>query len=42
MGVRRAAQANPEFRARVAEYPESAKASPHLFSKVEVPGICIA
>lgn len=38
----RAAFANPEFRAKLSEYPESATASPHLFRKVEVPGICIA
>lgn len=38
----RAAFANPEFQARVAEYPESATVSPHLFSKVDVPGICAA
>ena len=38
----RAAFANPEFRAKLSEYPESAKASPHLFRKVEVPGMCIA
>ncbi|MCJ2074766.1 antibiotic biosynthesis monooxygenase [Methylobacterium sp. E-016] len=38
----RAAFANPEFRAKLSEYPESARASPHLFRKVEVPGICIA
>jgi heme-degrading monooxygenase HmoA len=38
----RAAFANPEFRARLAEYPESATASPHLFRPVAVPGICVA
>ena len=37
----RAAFANPEFRARLAEYPESATASPHLFRPVAVPGICV-
>jgi heme-degrading monooxygenase HmoA len=38
----RAAFMNPEFRARLGEYPESATASPHLFRPVAVPGICIA
>ncbi len=38
----RAAFANPEFRARLAEYPESMTASPHLFRPVAVSGICIA
>ena len=38
----RAAFANPEFRSRLADYPESATTSPHLFRKVEVPGICVA
>ena len=38
----RDAFARPEFRARLADYPESAKVSPHLFRKVEVPGICVA
>jgi heme-degrading monooxygenase HmoA len=38
----RAAFANPEFRARLAEYPEGATASPHLFRPVAVAGICAA
>jgi len=38
----RAAFANPEFRARLAEYPESMTASPHLFRPVAVSGICVA
>lgn len=38
----RAAFANPEFRALLSDYPESATASPHLFRKVDVPGICPA
>jgi heme-degrading monooxygenase HmoA len=38
----RAAFANPEFRARLAHYPEEATVSPHLFQKVAVPGICVA
>jgi heme-degrading monooxygenase HmoA len=32
----------PEFRARLAQYPASAVASPHLFRKVAVPNICVA
>lgn len=38
----RAAFANPEFRATLSAYPASAVASPHLFQKVAVPGICVA
>ncbi len=38
----RAAFANPEFRAKLAAYPASAVASPHLFEKVAVSGICVA
>jgi heme-degrading monooxygenase HmoA len=33
---------SPEFRHRVARYPDSTVASPHVFRKVAVPGICIA
>lgn len=42
VGHFRAAFTNPEFQARLAAYPENATISPHLFRKVEVPGICIA
>src|SRR6266702_4139187 len=35
----RAAFTHPEFRAKIAVYPASAVASPHLFQKVAVPGI---
>ncbi|WP_443192888.1 antibiotic biosynthesis monooxygenase family protein [Methylobacterium sp. NMS14P] len=38
----REAFANPEFRAQLGAYPDSATVSPHLFRKVEVPGICVA
>jgi heme-degrading monooxygenase HmoA len=38
----RAAFTNPEFQARLADYPASATASPHLFRTVAVPGICAA
>lgn len=38
----RAAFMHPEFRAKIAHYPASAVASPHLFQKVAVAGICVA
>jgi len=38
----RAAFTHPEFRAKLSAYPSSAAASPHLFQKVAVPGICVA
>ena len=38
----RAAFTNPEFQARLGHYPSATKASPHLFRKVAVPGICVA
>lgn len=38
----RAAFAHPEFKASLAAYPASAIASPHLFQRVAVPGICVA
>jgi heme-degrading monooxygenase HmoA len=38
----RAAFANPEFLARLSSYPPSVVATPHLFQKVAVPGICVA
>ena len=38
----RAAFAHPEFRAKLSTYPSSAVASPHLFQKVAVPGVCVA
>jgi hypothetical protein len=31
--------ASPEFRAKLARYPSSAVASPHLFRKVTVPNV---
>ncbi|MGZ2746816.1 antibiotic biosynthesis monooxygenase family protein [Burkholderia stagnalis] len=37
----RAAFTHPEFRAKLSAYPASAVASPHLFQKVAVPGICV-
>ena len=38
----RAAFSNPEFHNRLSKYPASTIATPHLFKKVAVPGICIA
>ena len=38
----RAAFVSPEFQAHVAHYPESAVATPHIFQKMAVPGICVA
>jgi len=38
----RAAFGNPEFLARLSGYPPSVVATPHLFQKVAVPGICVA
>ena len=38
----RAAFSNPEFRASVGHYPDSATISPHLFQRLAVPGICVA
>lgn len=38
----KAAFTHPEFRAKLSAYPSSAVASPHLFQKVAVPGICVA
>jgi len=34
--------ANPEFQSRIADYPASAVASPHLFKKLAVSGHCVA
>ena len=38
----RAAFTHPEFRTKLSTYPSSAVASPHLFKKVAVHGICVA
>ena len=37
----RDAFSDPEFQATFARYPDSTVASPHLFQKLAVPGICI-
>ena len=36
----RSAFSSPEFQKRIAAYPESAIASPHLFKKLAVPNFC--
>ena len=38
----RAAFANPEFQRKLAAYPDSVVAAPHLFRKLAVPGVCVA
>lgn len=38
----RAAFSHPEFRSSLAAYPSSTVASPHLFQKIAVPGICVS
>jgi heme-degrading monooxygenase HmoA len=38
----RTAFTHPEFTASLAAYPSSVAATPHLFQKVAVPGICVA
>ena len=38
----RAAFTHPDFRAKLSAYPSSAMASPHLFQKAAVPGVCVA
>ena len=37
----REALGDPQFQATFARYPDSTVASPHLFQKVAVPGICV-
>ena len=38
----RAAFSDPGFQATLTRYPSSTSASPHLFTRVAVPGICVA
>ena len=38
----RAAFIHPQFQAKLSGYPSSVVASPHLFQKVAVSGICVA
>lgn len=33
---------HPEFRSHLVHYPPSTVASPHLFEKLAIPGICVA
>lgn len=37
----RRAFSQPEFQSKLVDYPSSAVASPHLFQKLAVPGICL-
>lgn len=37
----RSAFSHPEFQSALVAYPSSTVASPHLFQKVAVPGICV-
>jgi heme-degrading monooxygenase HmoA len=41
-GLFKQAFSHPEFRSHLGRYPASTIASPHLFQKVAVPGICVA
>ena len=41
MDAFRAAFTDPAFQATFANYPDSTVASPHVFQKVAVPGICV-
>ncbi len=38
----RAAFTSPQFQAKLSDYPSSVVASPLLFQKIAVPGICVA
>ena len=35
------ALSNPQFQAKMSEYPNSAVASPHVFKKIAIPGVCV-
>lgn len=37
----RAAFGHPDFRNALAQYPASAVASPHLFTRLTVPNLCV-
>jgi heme-degrading monooxygenase HmoA len=41
-GAFKRAFGNPEFQSKLKDYPASAVASPHLFRRMAVPGICVA
>jgi heme-degrading monooxygenase HmoA len=38
----RTAFTHPEFQAKLSAYPSSSVATPHLFQKIAVPGVCVA
>lgn len=38
----RAVFTNPDLQGRLAAYPEGTVATPHLFRKVAIPGVCVA
>jgi len=42
VSIYRTAFTHPEFKASLAAHPSSVAATPHLFQKVAVPGICVA
>jgi heme-degrading monooxygenase HmoA len=42
VGAFRTAFSNPAFQSKLAGYPEGTTASPHLFRKLAVSGICVA
>lgn len=37
----RSAFSHPDFKAALAHYPSSAVASPHLFTRISVPNLCV-
>jgi heme-degrading monooxygenase HmoA len=41
VGHFRAAFGHPDFKSTLAQYPASAIASPHLFSRLTVPNLCV-
>lgn len=42
VGAFRAAFSDPEFHAKLKNYPNSATGSPHVFRKMAVDGLCVA
>lgn len=42
VGAFRAAFSNPAFQSKLAAYPEGTSASPHIFRKLAVDGICVS
>lgn len=41
-GRYRAVFNDPEFRSQLPSHPDGAVATPHLFRKVAIPGVCVA